>query len=273
MTEVATRKSAAAALARYYDLDLIDDPGDLALYEALATRTGGPILEFAAGTGRLAVPLAAAGHAVTALDIDEAMLARAGGAWSATQRSKRAVRRGNLTLVEADLLTASLPDRFALAILALNSLLLLGDCGRQSGALAALARHLLPDGVAVIDIWLPGADDLALYDGRLILEWLRDDGETGRRVSKVAGASHDGATATVTLTQIFDSWPVGGGPVERVERVDRMRLVGADELVAMAEAAGLEVERLAGDYAMNPFGYGSERAILLAHPKPGRTLV
>ncbi|HKG19035.1 MAG TPA: hypothetical protein VKB00_04795, partial [Candidatus Limnocylindrales bacterium] len=49
------------ALARLYDVDLLDDPGDLDLYLALAARTGGPILELGAGTGRLSVPIAAAG--------------------------------------------------------------------------------------------------------------------------------------------------------------------------------------------------------------------
>ena len=67
----------AVALARLYDLDLAQDPGDLDLYLALAGRTGGPILELATGTGRLAVPLAAHGHLVTGVDIDPAMLARA----------------------------------------------------------------------------------------------------------------------------------------------------------------------------------------------------
>ncbi len=57
-------------LARYYDLDLQDDPGDLDLYLAMAERTGGPVLELAAGSGRLAVPLARAGYAVTAVDND-----------------------------------------------------------------------------------------------------------------------------------------------------------------------------------------------------------
>ena len=42
----AGRESGAReALARLYDLDLVDDPGDLDLYLALAGRTGGPILE------------------------------------------------------------------------------------------------------------------------------------------------------------------------------------------------------------------------------------
>src|SRR6185369_9158691 len=66
-----------AALARLYDLDLVDDPGDLELYLALASRSGGPIVELAVGTGRLAIPLAVAGHEVIGVDDDPAMLARA----------------------------------------------------------------------------------------------------------------------------------------------------------------------------------------------------
>ena len=90
--------STAAALARLYDLDLIEDPGDLDLYLALAERTGGPVLELAAGSGRLAVPLAAAGNRVTAVDLDPAMLARA-RAFAA----REGVGEDELTFVEADL--------------------------------------------------------------------------------------------------------------------------------------------------------------------------
>ena len=69
--------STAASLARLYDVDLLDDPGDVDLYLALASRTGGPILEIAAGSGRVALPLAQAGYDVTLVDIDAGMLARA----------------------------------------------------------------------------------------------------------------------------------------------------------------------------------------------------
>ena len=81
---------AAAALARLYDLDLSEDPGDLDLYLALAGRTGGPILELAVGSGRLAVPLAADGHEVTGVDLDPAMLARARRAADAAGRRRPA---------------------------------------------------------------------------------------------------------------------------------------------------------------------------------------
>jgi ubiquinone/menaquinone biosynthesis C-methylase UbiE len=67
---------AARAIARLYDLDLSEDPGDVELYLALARRTGGPIVELAVGSCRIAVPLAEDGHRVVGVDIDEAMLDR-----------------------------------------------------------------------------------------------------------------------------------------------------------------------------------------------------
>ncbi len=249
-----------ATLARYYDLDLLDDPGDLALYEALARRSGGPILELGAGSGRLAVPLARLGYAVTAVDRDPNMLARARDAW----QHEAGGESSDLELLEADMLQLDLPGRFGLVILALNTLLLLADRASQRAALETMARHLAPDGIAVVDVWLPAASDLALYDGRLQLEWQRDDPETGERVAKVASAQHDAATATVTLSQSFDAWPPDGGPLRRTSRVDVLRLVGVDELVGLATAAGLEVERLAGDHQMTAFGPGAERTVLLA---------
>nr|MDQ3554792.1 class I SAM-dependent methyltransferase [Chloroflexota bacterium] len=243
----------ATTLARYYDLDLLDDPDDLTLYEALAQRCGGAILELGAGSGRLAVALAAQGHSVTAVDNDPAMMQRARGAW---QRSG-SERSGSLQLVEGDMLDLDLPHRFDLVILALNTLLLLGERARQQAAMRTMARHLSREGRAVVDVWLPGASDLALYDGRLLLEWLRDDPETGERVAKTASALHDAATATVTLTQLFDAWRPEGGALRRVSRVDALHLLGADELAAMAATAGLAVERLAGDHQMGDFGPGA----------------
>lgn len=255
-----TDREPGATLARYYDLDLLDDPGDLALYEALARRSAGPILELGAGSGRLAVPLAALGYAVTAVDSDPAMIGRARTAW----RRAKVGKSGSLETVEADMVDLALPDRFGLVILALNTLLLLGDRARQQAVLRTMARHLSAKGIAVVDVWLPAASDLAQYDGRSLLEWQRDDPETGELVAKTVSALHDAATATVTLTQSFDAWPPRGGPLRRVSRTDPLRLVGTDELVAMAAAAGLAVERLAGDHQMGEFGPGAERTVLMA---------
>jgi SAM-dependent methyltransferase len=261
MTTGVEPAATARALARLYDLDLLEDPGDLNLYLALATRTGGPILELAVGTGRLAIPLANAGHDVTGVDLDPAMLERA--RWALDRASRSAA--GRLELVEADLLDVDLPaaGSYRLAFIALNSLFLLTTRDAQREAIRTLVRHLAPGGMAVVDVWLPDPDDLARFDGRLAFEYLRMDPETGREVTKIATARYDAASAVVDLTSIYEeSRP--GEPAIRWIRRDALRLVGADELRAHAEDAGLVVEELAGSYDMEPLRAGSERAILVA---------
>lgn len=268
-TSEATSSATARALARLYDLDLVEDPGDLALYLALAGRTGGPILELAAGTGRIAVPLAAAGHEVTAVDIDPAMLERA----FARARAAGRATGSRVELVEADLLDLHLPGAggYRLAFIALNSLFLLATPEAQQRTLRVLADHLAPGGLAVVDVWLPEPADLARFDGRLIFEYERREPETGRQVTKVASARYDPTSAVVDLTVIYEEGQDGASPVRWI-RHDPLRLVGAVELRGMAEDAGLVVEQVGGDYDLEPIRPGSERAILVARraePSPG----
>jgi SAM-dependent methyltransferase len=253
--------AAAAALARLYDLDLVDDPGDLDLYLALAGRAAGPVLELGVGTGRLAVPLALAGHSVTGIDRDPAMLARAIS--RAAAAGPDTVARLRLELGDAT--DVRLPDagRYRLAFIALNSLMLLGDRGAQAAAVATLAAHLAPGGIAAVDVWLPDADDLGRYDGRVILEYPRRDPETGQLVTKAGSAVHDAATGTVRLLAIYEEGAQGQPPT-RWLRQDLLRLVSADDLRDFARAAGLTVELIAGGYDLEPLGPGSERAVLVA---------
>ena len=254
-------ESAAEALARLYDLDLSEDPGDLDLYLALAGRTGGPVLELAVGSGRLAVPLSISGLEVTGVDLDPAMLARAR---AAADRASAAVA-GRLRLEQGDARTIRLPDagEYRLAVIPLNSIFLMGTRREQGQAVATLAAHLAPGGLAVVDAWLPDADDLARYDGRLVLEWVREEPGTGHTVTKTGSAVYDPGAGMVRLTTVFEAGPAGE-PAVRWVRVDMLHLVGPDELVAFAEAAGLVVETVAGDYGMGPLELGADRVVMVA---------
>ena len=254
----------AADLARYYDLDLLDEPGDVAMYVALAARTDGPILELAAGSGRICLPLAAAGHQVTAVDNDSAMLHRASAAWA---RAAGTGRGGRLTLIEHDLTTLRLKERFGLVILALNSLLLLRGGAAQARALEVMRAHLAPEGRAVIDVWLPTPDDLTLYDGRQVLDWVRTDTETGERVAKSWSANYDRATHKATVTTWFEAG-TDTGASERVVREDAISFVGASELIDLARIAGLAPEIIAGDHDMTTLSDESERIVLVARAAP-----
>jgi SAM-dependent methyltransferase len=183
----------------------------------------------------------------------------------ARRRARGTAGEDRLTLVEADLVGLDLPEagRFGLAFIALNSLLVLGARAAQRAALQTLARHLRPGGIAAVDVWLPDAEDLARFDGRIMLEWPRLEPETGSIVTKTGSAQHDAANATVTLTTIFEEGGQGRPPSRWLRR-DRLRLVSADELRGFAEDAGLTVELVAGGYDLGLLGPGSERAILIA---------
>jgi SAM-dependent methyltransferase len=198
---------------------------------------------------------------VTGVDLDPAMLDRA---------RTRAAAAGapvadRLTLIEADLIDLRLPalESFGLAIIALNSLMVLSTLGAQRAALRTLSAHLAAGGLAVVDIWIPDADELSRFDGRIGLEWARRSPDSDMTVTKAVSAQHDASSATVAVTTLFEEG-MDGAPTHRWIRHDRLRLVSADELRTLAEDAGLVVELIAGDYGLGPIGPGSERAILIA---------
>jgi hypothetical protein len=67
---------------------------------------------------------------------------------------------------------------------------------------------------------------------------------------------------------VYEEGPAGGAPIRWIRR-DALRLVGAGELRAMAEDAGLVIDEVGGDYDLHPIGPGSERAVLIAYrPDP-----
>jgi SAM-dependent methyltransferase len=261
MVESQRDRATGVALARLYDVDMLEDPGDLDLYLALAARTGGPILELAAGSGRLAVPLAEAGYDVTAVDLDAAMLTRLRTrAWQ-----DGAAVSDRLTVVEADIVGLAAPEGapFRLAILGLNSIMLLGSREAQRAAFDTMARALAPGGLAVVDVWLPAGQDFAHYDGRLSLEYSRIDPDTGLVVTKMASAEHQSGFGKVALTAIYDEAAPGESP-RRWTRRDELRLIDAEELRAMAQASGFAIEVLAGGYDLEPISAHDERAVLVA---------
>jgi SAM-dependent methyltransferase len=258
---MAEQRSVAADLARYYDLDTAGEQADLDLYLALASSADGKILELAAGTGRVALPLAAAGNAVTAVDRDPYMLERARLAWA--QRAPAEQGSGQLETIEADISGLDLDRRFGLVILALNTLLMLPGREAQRDCLRAMARHLAPDGRGVIDVWLPAPDDLSLYDGRLTLEWLRHDEETGEMVAKLFSARHDAALATARVHTLFEAWSDETGNVRRLARADDLSFLSAHELLGLTEEAGLHPAIVAQDYGLSAFGTGGERMVLV----------
>ena len=188
------------------------------------------------------------------------MLARAATYWQRVKR--RAAKGGAIDLVEQDVTALKLKERFALVIVALNSLLLLDGRAAIQSAFKTVARHLAPNGRAVIDVWLPTPEDLVLYDGRLVLDWIKEDDEAQRTVSKTTSARYESAARTAHVTSFFDAWQ-DGQPVARTTREDTITFVSSDELERYARDAGLILDIIGGDYEMGQFGAHSERVVMV----------
>jgi SAM-dependent methyltransferase len=125
---------------------------DLSLWRALAREAGGPILDVGAGTGRVALHLARAGHAVIALDRDRHLLA--------ALHDRAVAEELDIPIAECDAADFDLGEqRFALIIVPMQTIQLL-SAEERAGFLAAAQRHLEPGGLVAMAV----ADALEGYD-------------------------------------------------------------------------------------------------------------
>jgi len=261
MSDGLTASERRERLARYYDLDFLDVAYDAELYQELVHEAGGPVLELGTGSGRLAIPLALAGHEIVGIDNDPAMLQRGQARWAEVRGQLEADR---FTVEEGDFTTYRSDQRFGLALIAVNTFLLAEDDEARLSILGTMREHLRPGGIAVVEVGTPDATELERYDRRLHHEWLRPDPETGDEVSKSISADHDPGTGTMELTQIYEWTPAHGGPLSRVAKTDVLHLVSAEHLGHLAHQAGFKKVELRGDHLLTPYGAGSHRAILVA---------
>jgi SAM-dependent methyltransferase len=134
----------------WHDLECGAYGEDLDLWRSLAAEHGDPVLDVGAGTGRVSLDLARAGHRVTALDYDEELLA---------ELARRAERLP-LTTVRADARDFDLGERFPLCIVPMQTIQLLGGADGRLAFLRCARRHLEPAGLIAIAI----AETLDLYD-------------------------------------------------------------------------------------------------------------
>lgn len=112
---------------------------------------GGRALEFAIGTGRVAIPLAEAGVQVTGIELSTAMIARL----------REKVDAEAIPVVVGDMATADAGDGFALAYLVFNTISNLLTQDAQVACFRNAARHLVTGGRFVIELWVPQLRALA----------------------------------------------------------------------------------------------------------------
>jgi SAM-dependent methyltransferase len=215
----------------WHDVECGSYAADLALWRELAADAGGPVLELGAGTGRVALDLAADGRAVTAVDSDARLLdelaARAGARELAVEcvvadaRELQPRRRFALVVAPMQLLQILGGAAGRAAVLA-RAAACLRDGGRFAAAIAAVDESVAPDGA-----W-PPLPDVGEHEG-----WVYSSQPIDVR-------PEPGGVAVERLRQRVS--PAGELAEER--HTQRLDSLGVDELEREAAEHGLRgIER------------------------------
>lgn len=205
---------------------------DVEFYVEEARASGGPVVELAVGTGRIAVPIASAGIGVIGVDQSPGMLARA---------RAYAEREGVSDLVdlrEGDLREPPVTEPVPLVICPFRSLLHLTDPTEKLRALRAAHGLLVPGGRFLFDVFAPSRDDIEETHGR----WLEREPGIFER------ADWDEAARTLTLSVRSGEASASFG-LHWLD-VEEWRLLVAD--------AGFGVEALYGWFDRRPYDGGED---------------
>jgi SAM-dependent methyltransferase len=212
--------------------DATDNPDPGPAVDFLAgIADGGPVLELAIGTGRVALPLAARGLRVEGVEGSPEMVAKLrakpGGA--------------DIPVVVGDMADVAVRGQFPLAYLVFNTLFNLVDADRQAACFRNVARVLAPGGAFVIEAFVPDPADFERDEQHPQVRSVTEDEASPRlhrydRAAQTFIRQSPGFTTSGVRLQPFGMrylWP---------EQIDRL-----------AAQAGLHLEARYADWHRRPF--------------------
>ena len=223
-----------AAAAQSYDTPgtgMFDPALLAATTEGLAAlANGGPALEFAIGTGRVAIPLHARGVPVTGIELSEPMVAEL--------RAKP--EAAGIPVTIGDMTSTTVPGPFALVYLVYNTISnVLAQAG-QVEIFRNAARHLRAGGCFVVELEVP--DLRRLPPGRTATVFAAEPG-------------YIGVDTIDTLNQLLVSNHFRFSENSREAHVFRSphRYIWPAEMDLMAQLAGFTLESRHADWIGSPF--------------------
>jgi SAM-dependent methyltransferase len=188
---------------RYDDVPRGDELAAVAFLEQLAG--GGPALELAIGTGRIALPLAARGVRVHGVDLSPAMVARL----------RRKTGGDQIPVTMGDFADVPVPGSFRLIYVVFNTLFNLLTQDEQVRCFENVAAHLTNDGSFVVEAFVPAyltrlRDDQYVDAEAISVDEVRLDVGRHDPVAQLLYESHVSLTAEgVRLNPIVTryAWP------------------------------------------------------------------
>lgn len=257
--------------AALYDYEYRRRRADVGFYRELARKRlgeGGRILELGAGSGRVTIPLARAGHEVVALDTSPAMLGKLRARVAALPS---AVAR-RISIVEGDLRDFDVGKKFPLVVAVFNVLEHLYTRVEVDACFRSVARHLAPGGAFAFDVQMP---DLAWLLRDPSKRWAKTrftDPTTGRAMFYSTNHDYD-PVGQIALIRLYYE-PVDGKGPTKIVKLSQRKFFPA-ELEALVAHAGLRVVERYGDFAWRPLDGSAESQVLVcekAIPRRGNAV-
>ncbi len=248
----------ARDFARFYDWVFPGSEEEVPFYLTLARKHGAPLLELACGTGRLTIPLAREGFAITGLDLSEEMLAIA----REKLRREAPEVRARVRLLEGNMTDFDLSERFGLAFIPVASLFHVHRKEERRSCLSTIRRHLLPGGALVVDL-IPAERMAHQVFGETITHQTGLNPVTGKLTKEVGKLSVSEAEQRVTAEHIYIEIEADGSE-SRYVFVEDYTWATEAEMRGLLEEAGFGEVRVFGGYAFQPYDETSERMIFVA---------
>ncbi len=197
----------------------------------------GRALEFAVGTGRVAVPLRERGVPVAGIDLSEPMV----------RQLRQKVAEDELPVVVGDMATVRVPGSFSLVYVVFNSLANLQTQQEQVDCFINASRHLAPGGRFLVELFVPALQRLVPGETAVLFD---------ATDSHVGFDTYDTATQGCASHHFFRD---ADGTYQ--SGIGHFRYAWPSECDLMAQLAGLSLEARYGDWDRRPFTSSSDKHV------------
>ena len=220
-------------------------------YQKQAMKYGGPVLELACGTGRIAIPIAKKGIPIVGLDFSVKML----------EQAKRNSKENNVEIewIEADMTNFSLSRKFSVIIMAAAAMNWVLENKVIEKCLTCIKNHLNQDGRFIFNVFNPN------------LEILMRDPSKKYDIDKYPDPDGKG-TVVVTVSNYYDkvnqiNHVTSYSSIKNKEIVKKLklRMFFPQELDALLYYNGFRIDYKYGNFNEQPFTSDSNTQIVICH--------
>jgi SAM-dependent methyltransferase len=190
---------------------------------------GGRALEFAIGTGRVAIPLAQSGVPVTGIELSQPMI----------DELRKKIDEATIPVIVGDMASSQAPGEYRLVFLVYNGISNLLTQSEQVECFRNAARHLGPGGRFVIELWVPEIRKLPL--GQTATIYHSEPGYIGLDTYEV-----------LEQRIVSHHFTFGSGRDAKLFRSPH-RYIWPAELDLMGQLAGFELEARHADWTGSAF--------------------